>query len=244
MAKILVLLLLVVGCSNSAKKRELADLHMRIGTGYLIKGHYPQALSELQLAAELDPESAIIQNNLGLAYYVRKEYARAEQHINKALSIDPAYSDARNNLGRLYIDLARYDAAVAELGKVIKDLTYPTPEKAHVNLGLAYMKKGEMDAALGQFKKSIESNTRFCPGHNYFGQVQFQMQKYEAAIESFERALKLCNSHYDEAHYFSALSYFKAGQREKAQARLEEVVQNYPDSEYSQKAKAMLKIIQ
>ena len=69
------------------------------------------------------------------------------------------------------------------------------------------------------------------------------MQKYEAAIDSFDSALKLCNNNYDEAHYFSGLSYFKAGKPEKAEARLEEVIKLYPDSEYAAKAKDMLKLI-
>ena len=128
--------------------------------------------------------------------------------------------------------------------EVTKDLTYPAPEKAFVNLGLAEMRKGDLKEAANDFKKSLEANNRFCPGYNYYGQTLFQEQKYDDAIDSFETALKLCNNNYDEAHYYSALSYFKAGQREKAEARLEEVIKLYPESEYAAKAKTMLKIIQ
>jgi type IV pilus assembly protein PilF len=244
MAKLLALLLcaFAFACASS-KKKELAGLHLKIGTGYLVKGHSPQAISELGIAANLDPDNPVIQNNLGLAYFIRKEYELAQQHLTKALDLNDGYSDARNNLGRLYIELARYDAAISELNRVIKDLTYPSPEKAFVNLGLAHLKKGDTNAALSNFRRSIEANTKFCPGHNYYGQALFQLQKYDAAIDSFETALQLCNNKYDEPHYFSALTYFKTGQKEKAQARLEEVISAYPQSEYSQKARAMLKII-
>ncbi|MDZ4676451.1 MAG: tetratricopeptide repeat protein [Oligoflexia bacterium] len=247
MIKKLLLALLFMGlisCSSSSLRKEQAQLHLKIGTSHLMKGHYPQALKVLLEAEKLDPEDPVIQNNLGLAYFVRKEYELALTHMNKALQLNPKYSDARNNLGRVYIELTRYDAAILELNTVTKDLTYPTPEKAYVNLGLAHLKKNDTNHALQSFKKAMEANNRFCPGHNYYGQALFQLQKYEAAADAFENALKLCNNNYDEAHYYTGLCYYKLGQREKAKARLEEVVKLYPDSEYSGKAKSMLKIIQ
>jgi type IV pilus assembly protein PilF len=234
----------LLGCASGEIRQQQAQLHLRIGTSLLIKGHYPQALSELLEAEKLDPTEPVIQNNLGLAYFVRREYGLSESHIKKAISFSPGYSDAKNNLGRVYIEQARYDDAISELLPVTKDLTYPSPEKCFVNLGLAYLKKGDMGNAQKMYKKSIESNSRFCPGYNYLGQAYFQQQKYEDAIQSFDTALSLCNSNYDEAHYYSALSYYKAGQKEKAEARFQEVIKLYPNSEYAAKSKSMLKIIQ
>ena len=238
-----VVCVLFAGCANAELEREKAQLHLRIGTSQLIKGHYPQALSELIEAEKLDPNDSVIQNNLGLAYFVRKEFELAEQHMQKDIQISPNYSDAKNNLGLVFIELARYDDAIAEITPVTRDLTYPTPEKAYVNLGLAHLRKGDLTLAQNIFKKSIETNSRFCPAYNYFGQALFQQKKYQEAIEAFESALKLCNNNYDEAHYFSALCFYKTGQREKAQTRLEEVIKLYPDSEYATKSKAMLKIM-
>ena len=237
-------LLALSGCGDAELRRDQAQLHLRIGTSHLIKGHYPQALYELLEAEKLDPNDAVIQNNLGLAYFVRKEYSQSEKHIGNALKLDPKYSDARNNLGRIYIELARYDEAILLLAEVTRDLTYAYPEKAFVNLGLAYMKKGDLTSAQNNFKKSLEANSHFCPAYNYYGQTLFQQTKYEAAIDAFDSALKLCNNNYDEAEYFSGLSYYKAGRQEKAQARLEDVIKQYPDSEFAAKAKDMLKLIQ
>lgn len=239
-----VLLLILLSCSSSREKQEKAELYLRMGNGHLSKGHYPQALRDLLEAEKLDPENPVVQNSLGIAYFARKNYDLALQHVGEAVKLNPSYSDARNNYGRICIELTRYDEAIKELNLVVKDLTYPMPEKAYVNLGLAYLKRGEAKASANYFGKSIEANSRYCPAHNYYGQSLFQLQKYDEAIDSFENALRLCNNNYDEAHYFSALSYYKAGQKEKAHARLEEVVKLYPDSEFAAKAKAMLKIVQ
>ncbi len=234
---------LVASCAHSTLNKEQAQLHLRIGVGYMAQGHNPQALGELLKAEELDPEDPPIQNNLGLAYYFRKEFALSEIHIKKAIALDPKYTDARNNLARLCIDTGRYDEAVTQLNIVVKDLTYPSPERAFLNLGLVYFRKGELTSSLRNLKKSMESNIKFCPAYNYYGQVLLQQQKYPAAIEAFDQALSLCDNNYDEAHFFSAISFYKSGQKEKAVARLEEVERRYPASEYATKAKNMLKII-
>ncbi|MCC6278176.1 MAG: tetratricopeptide repeat protein [Oligoflexia bacterium] len=246
MRKLLLLAILfsAFGCSSAGVKKEKAQLHLRIGTQNLMKGFYPQALKELIEAEKHDPEDPVIQNNLGLAYFVRKEFDRAQIHISKAVQLNPNYTDARNNLGRVFIEMAKYDSAIQELLLVGKDLTYPQPEKAMVNLGIAYMKKGEQVQAQEAFRKALESNGSFCPAHNYFGQSLFKAQKFAEASQAFESALQNCGNKYDEAHYFSGLTYYKLGQKEKAVARLEEVVKNYPTSEYATKAKSMLKIIQ
>jgi len=232
------------GCSSTQEKKEQAELHLRIGTAHLTKGHYPQALQELLTAEELDPENEIIQNNLGLAYYVRNEFQLAEQHFKKAIAINPKYSDAKNNLGRVYTETGLYDSAVQVLTEVTKDLVYPTPEKAFVNLGLVHMKLSDYQAAKSDFQKAIEANNKFCTAYNYYGQSLFHLGQYELAQSAFDNALQLCKNNYDEAHYYSALNYYKMGLKEKAVARLNEVIHLYPSSEYSKKATDMLKLIQ
>lgn len=214
-----------------------------MGTGNLIKGRAPQAIRDLSEAERLDPENPVIQNTLGLAYLQRKEFDFAREHFQKAVNLNSEYTDARNNLGRLYIEMARYDAGIAELEVVVKDLKYDAPEKGYLNLGIAHMRKNELMKAEEYFIKSLQLNSRFCPTHNFYGQLLYRQQKYTKAIDYFENALKLCNNNYDEAHYYGALSYYKTGATSKAVARLEEVVRNYPESDYSKKAAETLRTI-
>lgn len=233
----------LVACSSTSEKKEQAELHLNIGTAHLTKGHYPQALRELLLAEELDPSNPTVQNNLGLAYFVRNELAKAEEHLKRALELNNDYSDARNNLGRVYIEQGLYDSAIRELNIVTKDLVYPSPEKAYVNLGLAYLKKNDPRTAKNVLQKAIEANNKFCTSHNYYGQALLELREYSSAASSFETALSLCKNDYDEAHYYSGVSYYKLGNKEKAEARLNEVIKLYPNSDYRKKAVSMLKLI-
>lgn len=234
------------GCSSrspSADKKETADIHLRMGTTNLQQGNYPQALQELLLAVELDPKNPIIHNNLALAYYVRDKFTEAETHLKKALDLDSRYADARNNLGRVYISMKLYDQAIVELKVVTNDLTYPSPEKPLSNLALAYYKKGDFKLAKETAYQALKVEKSFCPAQSVYGLSLFFLEDYKKSADTFEKVINQCEREKEEAHYYSALSYFKLGQKEKSTARLQEMIHLYPDGEYTEKARTTLGII-
>ena len=221
----------------------MADLHLRVGTAQLQQGNYPQALQELMIAEELSPENPVVHNNLALAFYVREKFPEAELHLKKALEYDPKYSDARNNLGRVYISMKLYDQAIQELQIVTSDLTYPTPEKSFSNLALAYYKKGDYAHGRDTAMQALQVDKSFCPAQSVYGLSLFFLEDYKKAAQTFERTVNSCQREKEEAHYYSGLSYYKMGSKEKATARLQEVISLYPEGEYAEKAKNMLGII-
>ena len=121
---LIILLFTLSSCTTSGKSdRARAGLHMQIGTGYLTKGLYPQALIELLKAEHLDPKNPLILNNLGLAYYVRGKTKMAEDKFRAAIRELPNFSDAKNNLERVFVDTQRASDAVRLLSEVECDLT-------------------------------------------------------------------------------------------------------------------------
>lgn len=241
---LLILSTLLNGCATSSgDKKTSAALRLRIGTAHLQQGNYPQALAELLTAVELDPNSPIIHNNLALAYYVREKYVEAEHHLQTALELEPKYTDARNNLGRVYISLKKYDEAITELTATTQDLTYPSPEKAYSNLALAYYKKGDYAKAKETSLAALKADKSFCPAQSTYNLSLFFLEDYKRAASSFEKTANQCDKEKEEAHYYSGLSYYKLGSKEKATARLQEVISLFPEGEYAEKAKNMLTII-
>ncbi|HEX4922606.1 MAG TPA: tetratricopeptide repeat protein [Bdellovibrionales bacterium] len=242
MGKQLVICLLAglfLSCASGNKEREKAELHLRIGTAHLNQGNYPLALRELLEAHRLDSSNPIICNNLALAYYVRGRHAEAEKYLNQAIKLDPKYTDAYNNLGRVHIDTGRYDLAITELTRVVNDLTYPQPEKGLSNLGLAHLKAKNYQEAQRRFKEALQANSAFCPAHNHYAQALYHLKDYKKAAAATETALQLCPN-LDEAHYYGALSYLKMGQRDRANARMREIVELYPTSEFAKLARSHL----
>ena len=232
----------LAACSSlSQSDSDLAKLHLSLGTSQLQSGNYPQALEELLKAQELDSSNEVVQNNLGLAYFVRDRFDLAEIHVRKALAINPQYSDARNNLSRILIERGLYSEAATEARTVTLDLTYPFPEKPLVNLGMAYFKLKNFTAAKATLLKALENQRDNCLANSYYGRSLFELHETSKASDALDKAVGFCErSQFDEPHYYSGLAYFELGQKEKAEARLEELIKLYPQGKYSDKAKSML----
>lgn len=235
----------LAGCGTfRANEKETAMLQLRVGTSQLESGAYPQALATLLQAESLDPDNAVIQNNLGLCYFVRQKYKKAEEHISKAIDIDSNYSDARNNLGRVYIEQGRYQEAISLLQKVTQDLTYSNPEKTLLNLGIAFFQLKDYSKARVYFAKTIDLQRDNCFAHSFLGRSFFEMKQFQKSAEQLDRAVGFCQRIlFDEPHYFSALSYYQIGDKQKTVARLEEITHLYPNGKYLDQAKTLLQEI-
>lgn len=229
---------------NQKTDRERAILHLQIGTGYLTAGNYPQAMSELLKAEELDPKNPMILNNLGLAFFVRGKLKHAEDKFRAALTLDPRFSEAKNNLGRVLIDSHRAEEAVRVLREVEGDLTYQFPEKTYSNLGIAYFALGNFQKAEEFLSRSLEIRRQHCTTADYYGRTLLEMKRLVQSAEALDQAIEFCRKErFEEPIYFSAMSYFTLGDKDKARARIDELLKDYPKSKYVAKAKGMLELL-
>ena len=236
----------LVGCQSfSEKDRAAADLHLQIGATHFEKGNFPYALKELLLAESLDPKNPLVQNNLGLVYFVREKYPESAKHFQRAVEIRSDFSEARNNLGRTYIELKDYSAAEKQLLIVLGDLTYPGTDRAQTNFGILKFHQKKYAEAKSSLNEAIKMNKENCLAHNFLGRTLFEEANYSAASEALDRAIRFCQKNlFDEPHYYSALSWYRGGDKSRALTRLKEVVALYPDGKYRDKARSMIEIIE
>lgn len=235
---------LLTACVSSFDNERRASFYLQIGNDYLEQKNYPEALINLIEANKLSPNNPIILNSLGLLYLAREKNNTAEDYIKKAIALAPQYTDARTNLGRVYLAQGRYNSAILETQKALKDLTYTTPEKAQTNLGIAYFRKNEFPKAKAQLSAALKMNSNFCPAYSYYGQTLMKLKQYDDASGIFDRGIKVCQNNPEEVHYLSGLSYYHTGKKEMALTRLREVAKLYPTSEYAEKSRSLLKVIE
>jgi class 3 adenylate cyclase/tetratricopeptide (TPR) repeat protein len=82
---------------------------------YLIsQGMMDKAISEMEQAQRLAPESLIISTNLGWTYYYAGDYRRAIDQYKQILSREPRFERARYRLIEAYEQMGEYDEAVAQ----------------------------------------------------------------------------------------------------------------------------------
>lgn len=235
---------LLSGCSTTSNsKKELAFSHLRLGTAHLQEGNYPAALSELLKSVELDPSNPVAQNNLALAYFVREKHEDAMKHLKTAVELNSRYTDARNNLGRVYISLKMYDDAIRELSIVVEDLTYSNPEKGFANLAMAHFQKGDYIKARDTSLRALKAQKDFCPAQSIYGQSLFFLEQFDRSLRVFERMVTSCEAEKEMANYYAGLCHFKLGSKSVAIGRMEQNLSLFPDGEYAERARNMLKIM-
>ena len=109
-------------------------------------GRCPESILELQLAAELDPLSLIINADLGRAFYYARQYDQVIKQEEKTLEMDPDFWLSHINLGRSYTQKGMHTAAIAQLRKA-NELSVVNTESLSF-LGFAYAAAGKIDEAL------------------------------------------------------------------------------------------------
>ena len=146
-----------------------------------------------------------------------------------------------------YLDQDKLDNAIRYFEQAISaGASSPYLERSFLGLGQAYYKKGEYDKALVQLEKALEKHK----DDKTSAFVRFEIGKVYFKKESFEEAAKqymmvailyddknLCST----ALFQAGISFLKAGKADEADGAFKELIQRYPETPASSKAKSYLR---
>ena len=90
------------------------DEHRYLGQALLLVHRQPEAVRELRLAVQLDPDSPLAHHYLATALFNGDDFTAAETEFRQALRLQPT-ADNHYYLSACLMSLGRYDAALAEL---------------------------------------------------------------------------------------------------------------------------------
>lgn len=184
------------------------------------EGRLDEAIAEYKEAAKLDSENPWILNALGLAMTEARDFKEAEKVFRQALKLNAELTDVHNNLGVLYSEMGQKDKAFEEFTTVVRNPSYPTPEKPLFNMGALYFRDQNYELAMMYYRRSVERNPRFAMGYRGLGEVHLALDEPDMAFDSFNRALELAPddlpSLYEVARYHDqkgdadkALEYYR-----------------------------------
>lgn len=179
------------------------------------EGNYQDAIQKYQEAIRLDDENPWVFNYLGLAQAAVGELEPAIKSLQTALKLNPDITDIHNNLGVVYSEMGNREKAFEEFSLVVRDPSYPTPEKPLYNLGNLYFREQNYELALMHYRRAVERNPRFALGYRGLGKVHAALNEPELAIEQFQEALENDPSD-QESLYGLALIYESQGDSDKA----------------------------
>jgi tetratricopeptide (TPR) repeat protein len=194
----------------------MASLHTLDGT-------HEEAVSALERAVELAPESGEAFLELGAAYQKLGRTADAERAYQRSSNLRPGYWKGPDALGRLYIGKGRYDAAANSFRLVIE--CAPLLTVGYNVLGVIQFFQDDLEASRLTFERSVEVDST----DNYFalanlGTLHFNAARFADAINVYEQALEISETDY-KVWGNLAFAYAFGAEPEKAGAPFEKAIE-------------------
>lgn len=138
---------------------------------------FDRALSECEIAIQMNPEFAIPYNFLGVIYDGMGQPENALASYQKAIQLDPELKDAwENMLG-----------AEAEIKKEFEEST----AKLHLDQALEYAYNDEPENVLAECELAKLSMPDIAVAYNYHGLILQTANQLELAIDSYLKAIQL-----------------------------------------------------
>jgi len=151
-------------------------------------GRLDEAMSEFKRAVLADP--GLVEAHMALGFHYRRKnlLSKAAEEFRTAASLEPSY-DSYFNLGHVLVDLGQPKEAVAAFRQCLA--LAPDDPAAGYEMAYALYSAGEHEAALAQLHQLLQSYADDWELHYLKGSCELALARYEAAQQSFERALKL-----------------------------------------------------
>jgi tetratricopeptide (TPR) repeat protein len=142
-----------------------ADAHRLLGFVLGQQKDLRGALTHLERAVALRPESADAHYSLGVALWYSGSRDQALAELRKSLLLDPAAGDAHAFLGAALRETGDLAGARASLQRAIALL--PPTAALYVDLGLTYLRAGDLDKALGQLEAGLNLPPPWVPAPDW-----------------------------------------------------------------------------
>ena len=168
-------------------------------------------------------------------------------------SLKNEIATAKQMNAKLEAERRRLNARVAELEtnlsmerQRVKALTPPprpkmTDPAAHYDHSLSLFRNRDYQQALEMFMQMLKarvSDDLADNAHYWIGECLYAMKKYNEAIEHFNHVFNYkITEKKDDAQLMIANCYARMGNRTQAKAEYQKVIDNYPTSEYVQRAR-------
>lgn len=158
------------------------------GTFHYLRGD-TDSLDDMNKAIELDP--TLIQSYVKRASMHleggRKEEAAAD--FENALAHDDKDPDIYYHRAQLHFILSEFAEAAKDYQKSIDlDSSFIF---SHIQLGVTQYKMGSVASSMATFRRCMKNFEKVPDVYNYYGELLLDQQKYQEAVEKFDRAVEM-----------------------------------------------------
>ena len=176
------------------------------------RGDWDRAITYLNQAIKVDPQSPYLQMELAILYIQKKEYIKALNIIEQIIGKYPNDIQALIMYGKLKQELNQIKDAKEAYEKVLA--INPKHENVYLLLGGLYLQEDELGKALKNYQKLIQKFPGSYIGHFFIGKIYSAQDKLKAAESEFQKTLEL-NPDLEEPRFELLNIYKKLGEEEK-----------------------------
>ena len=163
-----------------------ATAHQWYAQHLAVRGRYPEAITEIKQAQEVDPLSLVINMNVGWVFYIGRQYDEAVEQCRKTLELDPNFPPAHWMLGQAYRQKGMYEEAIAEFQKAVALSQGDPVQVAGLGHGFAVARKrAEAQKILNELKEL--SKRRYFPPY-FIALIYVGLDDKNQAFEWLEKA--------------------------------------------------------
>lgn len=241
----------LAGCSSAQRanegpklsEKEMAKLHVELGTAAFLRGDFSLAVQDLRKAIEKDPANTTAHNHLGLAYYALGNADFAKSEFERAIKEDKNNSDAYINLGNLYSEKNKKAEARLYYNKALENLEYKMRHRALTNLAQLSLSENKTEDARTLLYRSLQVNPDYCLSHFLLGTIfSREGNSGRAAGEFSKSVVKTCVNN-PEGHLQLGMAYMKLRDYKKARQEFVFLVEEFPQTKQARRAGEQLRSI-
>jgi tetratricopeptide (TPR) repeat protein len=197
-----------------------------LGTAFLEKGQYDQAIAHHERSIALRPDYAPGYNNLGAALRAAGRVDDAVARYKQALAIKPDFASASYNLANALLEQGKAGDSVESFRRSLA--SNPNSVEAHNNLGTALANRGDAAGAIAEFRAALAIDDRSVPAHRNLGNMLVDAGQRADGMAHLERAAQLAPSE-PEALYDIGTILLQDQSFPAAAARFEAALKIRPD---------------
>jgi len=200
--------------------QQLPEVHSTLGAVYSATGRYTEAVSELNRALALSPNSDDAYRRLGNAYLSSGRGPEAIQALQKAVTLNPYFWVNQDSLGTAYFQLGDYPKAL----QAFTQMTALEPElgAGYEQVGNVYLQQGKYQECIPYLQKALQIEPYFSTYSN-LGTAFFFLKQYSNSADMFEKAVAL-SPNSTEATVNLADAYRAGGQQDKARTAYQQAI--------------------
>ena len=222
---------------------NIAMLHYNMGVSLLQLDRREEAVQNIKIAQEKDPDNSQFSNFLddikklpishsmaannkskaektlykGISFHQSGQLDEAIQWYRKTLAISPKNTIALSNMGFALQSKGRVAEAIASYQQAIA--IQPNFADAHRNLGSALKTQGKLDAAVESYQKAISIQPDYAEAYCNLALALQDQGKLNEAVVCYQKAISMQPD--------SPATYYNIANILKEQGKLETAVSNY-----------------